>query len=311
VSSPSSQDRGSSPGVGQFLGGSLSQRESEKAWNFKSFKMHNEAKGSQAECICGDDQFLYTGSSEGQISIWDLPSMKVNATFKGHNKAVKSIVLSNSSLYTGSADSSISTWDIATKKCVTRASSKSDIHALCISENLSLLFSAENDKTVKVWDMATLQHVKTLSGHTRAVKALYVLGNYLFSGSNDQQVFIWNLSNQRMVKSLSGHEGWIRTIHALGSTLYTGSQDETVRLWDLNSTECFQVIQAKGPVQALLPTSQGLFSAAGDHVEVWNTNDFSLGNVLNNRSQVLCMWRKNYQLFCGSLTSTLKIWSWD
>ena len=95
-----------------------------------------------------------------------------------------------------------------------------------------------------------------------------------------------------MVKGLLGHEGWIRSIHAMGSTLYTGSQDETIRyqgyerrekdgetvktkekreskqkkkklmlnvlyrLWDLNSTECFQVIQAKGTFSLpLLPLS--------------------------------------------------------
>jgi len=196
---------------------------------------------------------------------------------------------------------------------LTKASSKSDIHALCVSEAHSILFSAENDKTVKVWDTHTLQHVKTLTGHTRAVKALFVLGNYLYSGSNDQQVFIWNLNTHRIVKSLTGHEGWIRAIHAQGSTLYTGSQDETVRLWDLNTTECFQTIQAKGPVQTLLPTPQALFSAAGDHIQVWDTSSptYVCANDLNNRSPILCMWRKQNQLLCGSISNSLKVWSWD
>lgn len=97
-----------------------------------------------------------------------------------------------------------------------------------------------------MWDLHSLQYVTTLNGHTRAVKALCVLGNYLFSGSNDQQVFVsivfityccgannqlqvWNLNTQKIVKGLVGHEGWIRSIHAQGSTLYTGSQDETIR----------------------------------------------------------------------------------
>lgn len=255
---------------------------------------------------------MFTGSNEGHISIWD-NSLKVTATFRAHNKAVKSIVLHNTTLFTGSADATIHSWDVNTRKAINKASSKSDIHALCVSEAHNILFSAENDKTVKIWDTHTLQHVKTLTGHTRAVKALFVFGNYLYSGSNDQQVFIWNLNTHRMVKSLVGHEGWIRTISASGSTLYTGSQDETIRLWDLNSTECFQVIQAKGPVQTLYPTPNVLFSAAGDHIQVWDTTSitYPCQNDLNTRSPVLCLWRKQNQLLCGSITNSLKVWSWD
>lgn len=286
-------------------------KQEQKPWDLKSFRIHSEAKGAQAECITGDDNpFLYTGSSEGHVAIWDVKELKVTTSFKTHSKAVKSLVLRDAILYTGSTDTNIASWDINQRKSINKTSSKAEINALAISVAHNLLFSAENDKTIKVWDLHSLQYITTLNGHTRAVKALYVLGNYLFSGSNDQQVFVWNLNTQRVVKGLLGHEGWIRSIHAMGSTLYTGSQDETIRLWDLNSTECFQVIQAKGPVQSLMPTPQCLFSAAGDYIEVWN-NDFQSANVLNNRAPVLCMWNKDTQLFCGSIASSLKVWSWD
>ena len=41
------------------------------------------------------------------LKIWDSQDMKVTSTFHAHNKAVKSIVLNNSTLFTGSADASI------------------------------------------------------------------------------------------------------------------------------------------------------------------------------------------------------------
>lgn len=42
----------------------------------------------------------------------------------------------------------------------------------------------------QIWDARSYKCVATLTAHSRAVKCLYVLGNYLFSGSNDQQILV-------------------------------------------------------------------------------------------------------------------------
>jgi len=165
-------------------------------------------------------------------------------------------------------------------------------------------------KTVKIYDTRTYKCTATLSSHTRAVKCLYVLGNYLFSGSNDQQVLVWSLQTQSVLTNLQGHEGWIKSLVGIGSTLFSGSHDETIRVWDLNTLQCQHTLKAKDKVEALLATPQALFSAAGDYLEIWDSSSsYSLASSMNTRTSVLCLARHGPRVFCGSIGNHLKVWS--
>ena len=59
-----------------------------------------------------------------------------------------------------------------------------------------LFASCSNDKTIKIWNQATTSLVKTLTGHTEAVRTLSLqkeTGNIL-SGSEDKTIKIWNVN---------------------------------------------------------------------------------------------------------------------
>lgn len=56
------------------------------------------------------------------------------------------------------------------------------------------LFSGSYDYTIKVWSTSSLQRVKTLQGHTDAVRALAVANGKLFSGSYDGTVRVWDVA---------------------------------------------------------------------------------------------------------------------
>lgn len=129
---------------------------------------------------------------------------------KAHSKAVKSMLLKGQTLYSSGADAVIKEWDVPNQKTVNEVKDKGEVNAIFISDNM--LFSGSNDKTVKVntttflmslltkfilqiYDTRTFKCTTTLASHTRAVKCLYVLGNYLFSGSNDQQILVSSLNH--------------------------------------------------------------------------------------------------------------------
>lgn len=280
----------------------------EPVWDLKAFKLFETVRGSQAECIVSDDKTLYTGSSDGSIGIWDPVGLKHVGNFKaGHSKAVKSLVLKGNTLYSAGSDACIKEWDIESQKMVNEAKDKGEINSIVIQDNL--IFSGSNDKTVKIWDSRSYKCVTTLTAHSRAVKCLYVLGNYLFSGSNDQQVLVWSLQTNSVLTNLQGHEGWIKSLAGTKSTLFSGSHDETIRVWDLNTLQCKHTLKAKDKVEALLATPQALFSASGDYLEIWDSNNYTLASSTNARTSILCLARHGPRVFCGSIGNHLKVWS--
>lgn len=280
----------------------------EPKWDLKSFKLIETVRGSQAECIVADEKFLYSGSSDGSLGIWDPVEMKHAGNFKsGHSKAVKSLVLHNRNLYSAGSDAVIKEWDIENQKVLNEAKDKGEINSICLQDNL--IFSGSNDKTVKIWDNRSYKCIATLASHTRAVKCLYVLGNYLFSGSNDQQVLVWSLQTNSVLTNLQGHEGWIKSLTGTKSTLFSGSHDETIRVWDLNSLQCKHTLKAKDKVEALLATPQALFSASGDYLEIWDSETYTQASSTNSRTSILALARHGSRVFCGSIGNHLKVWS--
>eukprot|EP01133_Synstelium_polycarpum_P009756 gene9756-11393_t len=281
-------------------------------WDLKNIRNVETVRGLQSECIVGDENRLYTGSNDGNLGVWDIKEMKHLSNVRAHGKSIRAVAIApnkNGNLVTGGADSYIKEWDLSTMTVVKEIKEANEVNTLFIQDNL--LFTGCNDKTVKVWDMRSYECVKTLQGHTRAIKSVCAMGNLLFSGSNDQQIFVWSLQNDRILTNFQGHEGWVKSLYAHNNTLYSGSHDETVKVWDLKTTRCIQTIKCKDRVETVHVTNQGIFAGSGDHLQVFDTKTHESLASINTRSSILCMWRKQNQIFTGSLASNIKVWAVD
>ena len=85
---------------------------------------------------------------------------------------------------------------------------------------------------LQVWDLNTLQRLRTLTGHTDAVRALAVAEGRLFSGSYDSTVRVWDESSLSLLEILKGHTGPVRTLVYCNNNMFSGSYDKSVRVWD-------------------------------------------------------------------------------
>ncbi|GAM27559.1 hypothetical protein SAMD00019534_107350 [Acytostelium subglobosum LB1] len=279
-------------------------------WDLKSTRNLDTIRGLQSECIVGTETRLYTGSNDGNLGVWDIDQPKHLNNVKAHGKSIRSVAISpKGTLFTGGADSYIKEWDLTTMTMLKEIKEANEVNSIFIQDNL--LFSGSNDKTVKIWDLRSYQCIQTLQGHTRAIKAVCSLGNLLFSGSNDQQIFVWSLQTNRVLTNFQGHEGWVKSLYAHNNTLYSGSHDETVKVWDLKTTKCTNTLKCKDRVETVHVTNQGIFAGSGDHLQIFDTTTHENLTSINTRSSILCLWRKNRQLFTGSLASNLKVWTWD
>ncbi|EGG15107.1 myosin heavy chain kinase [Cavenderia fasciculata] len=279
-------------------------------WDLKNIRNQDTIRGLQSECIVGDDTRLYTGSNDGNLGVWDINELKHTTNIRAHGKSIRSVCMTPTGhLITGGADSYLKQWDLTTMTAVKEIKEANEVNTVFVLDNL--LFTGCNDKTVKVWDLRSDKCLQTLQGHTRAIKTVYAMGNLLFSGSNDQQIFVWSLQNNRILTNFQGHEGWVKSLYAHNNTLYSGSHDETVKVWDLKTTKCVNTIKCKDRVETLHVTNQGIFAGAGDFLQVFSTTDHEQLAAVNTRSSILCTWRRQNQLFTGSLASNLKVWNWD
>lgn len=63
-----------------------------------------------------------------------------------------------------------------------------------------------------MWSLESLQRIKTLTGHTDAVRALAVNGSRMYSGSYDGSVKVWDIPTLECLQTLTGHTGPVRTL---------------------------------------------------------------------------------------------------
>ncbi|KAI9281818.1 quinon protein alcohol dehydrogenase-like superfamily [Sporodiniella umbellata] len=106
----------------------------------------------------------------------------------------------------------------------------------CDSSNV--LMSGSYDKTIGIWQLDTGEQLRTLTGHTRCVRALQFDEAKLVTGSMDNTLKIWNWQTGECIRTLEGHTGGVLSLHFNSKLLASGSTDHTIRVWNFLAGEC-------------------------------------------------------------------------
>ncbi|MFM9997114.1 MAG: WD40 repeat domain-containing serine/threonine protein kinase [Phycisphaerales bacterium] len=161
--------------------------------------------------------------------------------------------------------------------------------AVAFSPDGDLLASGHESGRLCIRDAATGAVLRTLNGHTGAVRALAFrpagggaarVGGaalLLASGSDDSTVRLWDAGTGACLAILERHWDKVYAVAFTpdGSTLATGSDDTTVRIWDVPTRE--EITQLRGHEAyvyslAFSPDGRMLASGSGDGtVRVWDT----------------------------------------
>ncbi|KAJ9525337.1 hypothetical protein QJQ45_003294 [Haematococcus lacustris] len=164
---------------------------------------------------------------------------------------------------------------------------------------------------IQVWDLNSLQRLKTLAGHSDAVRALCVAEGRLFSGSYDGTVRVWDESSLQCVAVLRGHTGPVRTLVYCSGLIFSGSYDKTVRVWDVASLQCQATLTGHtGAVRALVASPHRVFSGSDDTtIKVWDVESFScLKTLEGHEDNVRVLTVGQQQMFSGSWDKTIRVW---
>lgn len=271
------------------------------SWNHE-YKFETNLQGHNGNCYSiqsgviswggSPRPFLFTGSRDKTVKMWDVQTRTCKATLKGHESGVWNLLHRKVNdidwLFSCSFDRAIRVWDLTNLKPIgTYVGHQSGVYSLAFhsSGDKHYLLSGSDDTTIKLWNVgrlaqqaageAKLQQQKssvvmgvvglfsasaTLQGHERTVAGLQVddATGVLYSASMDRTIKSWDCTDptKPALDTFTGHGQGVLSlaVHA-PNVFYSGSHDKCIAKWDARQG-------GAAPVDKFDAHSHGVFSLA-------------------------------------------------
>jgi len=190
-------------------------------------------------------RFLYSGSEDGSIKIWD-PRVGTGAVCDfDTRRAVNSVVLhpNQGELISGDHTGAVRVWDLTANKCSSELVPEGDtpISSVAVTPDATLVAAANFNGNCYFWSPGEggkeFVPVKKLRAHRAYVTACRLSpdGRYFATASSDRTLKLWNTCDFSLAATLSGHSRWVWDAAFSADSCYvvTASSDLTARLWDI------------------------------------------------------------------------------
>lgn len=191
-----------------------------------------------------DGRHLAAGAADGSIVVLDLDNLAQPRVLKKHSDSVHALVFSADGklLVSAGADRALLLWDVASGAVTHTFAGGHDspIRALALvrepSGTRTLLASAGDDRLVLLWDFDTGKHLRTLTGHSKAIASLSFSpdGKRLASGAEDGAVKLWDVTTGQDTLTLRGHREPVTSVAFSpdGGQLLSAGWDQKIIIWD-------------------------------------------------------------------------------
>jgi U3 small nucleolar RNA-associated protein 13 len=230
---------------------------------------HAESVGAVAMSRKSDEEsarFMFTGSQDRTIKMWDLLSISTDSspdepvkcksltTHKAHDKDINSLDVAPNDrlLASGSQDKTAKVYEIDYVVTGTGAvrgeirlvgtckGHKRGVWTVRFGRAERVLATGSGDKTVRLWSLEDFSCVKTFEGHTNSVLRVDFLnaGMQMVSAASDGLVKVWNVREEVCTVTLDNHEDkvWALAVSRDERIIVSGAADSVVTFWE-DSTE--------------------------------------------------------------------------
>ena len=212
-------------------------------------RLNEKPRNIKTMAVSSDGRTLISGDFEGEVQMWDIPTAKLRATFRGPQKIKDAVsdVSTDGITLANEQDRHIRLWKFSpntTEPIVTDTNSDSklgyDTMVMALSPDATRLAATSSDGyeifPIWVWDVNTGELLFTLEGHTRWIRALVFSpdSKTLASGDESNTIRLWDMDTRtpRATFKISEWGFHTLTLSPNGKLLASGSNDGRVRLWD-------------------------------------------------------------------------------
>ncbi|ETO07915.1 WD-40 repeat protein [Reticulomyxa filosa] len=266
---------------------------------FKTFTGHTDIIWSIDYSTLNNGQFIYSGSGDKTVRVWNVETSQQIQPFNGH---------SNHVYY-----KTIRFWDIKhNQELQVLNEHTGGVNCIEFSPFNSgrYLCSGSRDNTICLWDIGTYKLLHVFNGHEDTVWCVDISplqsnnksdnnigviggnGYTICSGSYDNTIRIWDIETTKQLTVFKGHRYAVRSIKyganeigniGCANTILSGSNDCSVRLWDIRSGQQIQ-----------------MFNGHKNWVSAVEYSPFVVNNnEIGGNSNVICS---------GSFDNTIRFW---
>jgi WD40 repeat protein len=277
--------------------------------------------------ISPDDRLVASGSSDGNVSIWEIDNGQNTLNIKAHESYAVGLIFTSDSkrLISSSFDRWIKVWDIEKGVCLHSWQSSMPCFRLALSNDGKVVASGSECGSIFLWEIDTGKLIKTLVGHTLTSMdvAFHPQDLLLASSSCDTTIKLWDLLTGECIHTLTEHTQFVFSVKfsPLGDRLVSSSFDTSIKVWDVASGLCLQTMQAhsRAAVEALFsPNGKQIISASQDlTLRIWEqleSDNWQCTKVLSghqNNIWSIALDSKGKILISGDLSGVLKFWDME
>ncbi|CAM9636059.1 unnamed protein product [Chrysoparadoxa australica] len=194
-----------------------------------------------------DGKWMYTGSEDGTIKIWDVRAPVCQRNYENKAK-VHSVALhpNQAELISGDQLGKVKVWDLTASKCrdVAVDSQDNSIQSITVATDASYVVAASSKGRVFVLNPgpANYKLTKQFQAHEGYLLKTVLSPNvaHLVTTGSDKSAKVWEVGNDwKLLHTLQQHQRWVwdAVFSADSSYLVTASSDHTAKLWEVSSGE--------------------------------------------------------------------------
>ena len=271
-----------------------------------------------------NEEFLVTGSIDGQVCLWKWQENQLIFQYQGHKTIVESVVFSpdDSKIASSSRDRSIKIWDVSTGKCILNLDLPLDspkqylVKNLIFNQDGTKLFAYSNQQVIS-WDLDTGDCQILIESQYR-ISSLYLASEagFLVFGCENGVVYIWDLNTEEFLNQFSTHSGIVLSVKVTDDNqiIGCGIKDKIVKICNLNNSESIQIQSQSYNISLIDISSNGQYIATGSGekiIKVWEINTgLYLQSLSGHVSEInaITFSNTNQILATASVDRTVKIW---